>query len=790
MGLSSAIFRNRCLRAVRLLLLAALLFASLAGWSAPANQLHGTVRDQSGAVVPFAQVVLQAGDQTYQQTADANGAFAFSIGDATAGEITVSAAGFATVNLPWNASQTELAITLSLAPLQQTLQVTATRTPILPTGAEDITLQPGVSMLPSAQLNQWGAITIDDKLRQVPGFSLLRRSGSMTANPTSQGVSLRGLSANGSSRALVLKNGIPLNDPFGSWIFWGRVPVASLSEVQVVPGGISSLYGNDALGGVINLETRSAVQTNLAAEGSYGNENTPFGSAFAGVRFGQWAVAGSGEGFNTDGYITVPPDQRGSVDTPVSSQHGTGDLQIERFFGAGAGTGTGTGPSGGPSSSGRVFLDGTLYGENRHNGTPLQINSTTLRELAFGLDYASKSAGLFTLRLFGGTESYHQTFSSIAPGRNSESLTDNQHVPVQHMGLIAQWSRALSQRITLLAGLDAQAVEGFSDEQNYLLGRPTAFVSSGGSQQSLGAFLETVVQLSPRWSLTASAREDLWSNFDASTTRTPTNGNPSATIYPARGQNAFDPRLTLACRVGENFTLYASGYRSFRAPTLNELYRGFRVGNVQTLANAYLLAERFTGAEAGLRGAAFHGRLSYYGTFFWGIVTNPIANVTLSSTNLLIVRQRQNLGEIRAPGMQLGTSIQILPSLALSAAYQYVDSTVVSFPANPALVGNLVPLVSRNDFSFQATWSAPREFLVAVQGRTASNEFDDDQNLLPLGGYFVLSASLSHPLPKGLSFFVAAENLTNSSYEIARTPVVNLGQPILVRAGLRWQSRR
>ena len=60
---------------------------------------------------------------------------------------------------------------------------------------------------------------------------------------------------------LVLADGIPLNDPFGGWIYWARIPQTSLDQVQLVPGGVSALYGNDALGGVINLETRHAVQT-------------------------------------------------------------------------------------------------------------------------------------------------------------------------------------------------------------------------------------------------------------------------------------------------------------------------------------------------------------------------------------------------------------------------------------------------------------------------------------------------------------------------------------------------
>lgn len=739
-----------------------------------AETVSGAVKDRSGAVIPAAEVVLTTSGTALRQTTNASGTFSFSAVPGTAGELTVTALGFSSTKRTWRAGDSPLVIVLQPATIQQSLNVTATRTAILPTGAEDLELQPSTTILPSAALQQFGAITVDDKLRQVPGFSLLRRSGSMTANPTSQGVSLRGLGASGASRALVLNDGIPINDPYGSWIFWGRVPLASLDEAQVVPGGVSSLYGNDALGGVINLETRSSVQTNFAMEASFGNNNTPFGSAYGGLRSENWAVSGSAEGFNSDGYIDVPANIRGSVDTPVSSEHATSNVKVERFFG----------------EHGRMFLDGGLYGEHRDNGTPLQINATTLRELGFGTDWQSQRAGALTLRLFGGTENYHQTFSSIGPNRNSEALTNDQHVPVQQMGFIGQWSKAISSRFSMLAGLDGQDVQGWSLERSYVLGKPTANLANGGRQQYLGAFVEGIFQLSRRWSLSASAREDLWSNFDAHSSRTPIAGKTSTVYYPARGQNSFDPRATLSYRFDNGVVLYGSGYRSFRAPTLNELYRSFRVGNVQTLANPYLVAEHFAGFETGVRASMLHQRLQVNGTFFWGYVTSPIANVTLTVTPSLILRQRQNLGKIQAPGFQVGASWRITDTLNFSAAYQLVDSTVVSYPANPALVGNMIPLVPRNNVTFQATWQAPKRFMVAIQGRAASNEYDDDRNLLPLGSYFVLSGSVSHSLYKAVDMFVAGENITNSSYEIARTPYVNLGQPVLVRVGLRWQMPR
>lgn len=735
--------------------------------------LRGTVTDRSGAAVANANIALRTATQEFTQTTRPDGTFSFVGLDVSSGTLVISANGFAVSMTNWRAGDNDLAVTLQPAIVEQSLDITATRTAILPADIDDLHAQPDATSVSDEQLQQWGALATDDKLRNVAGFSLLRRSGSQTANPTSQGVSLRGLGANGASRALVLADGIPLNDPFGGWIYWARVPQSSLNQVQLVPGGVSALYGNDALGGVINLEAKSAIQTDGFVEGSYGNESSPFGSGWGALRFGKWALVGGGEGFRTDGYTAVPADVRGSVDTPVNSQYGSGTARLERIF----------------SDRGRMFLSGSLYGEDRNNGTPLQVNNTTVRQLAFGTDWNSPEAGLFTLRLYGGTQNYHQTFSSIAADRNSESLTNIQYVPVQQMGFMGQWSRQLAARFTLLAGLDGLYVDGFSNETSFSQGNPTALLSNGGTQESLGAFLEGIVQLTRRWSLTLSGREDLWSNLDASSTHAPVKGNSTRINYPDRGQNAFNPRLSTAYVMKNDITLYAAVYRSFRAPTLNELYRSFRVGNVQTQANPYLKAEHFSGAEGGVK-ATLSRRVAVRGSLFWGYTTDPVENVTVSSTHQLITRVRQNVGETRSCGFQAGTDLQLTSAVQLSATYQYTQSTVVSYLGNPALVGNWVPLVPRNEFVFQGTWSAPKRFFVAVQGRTAGNEFDDDQNLLPLGGYFVLSATVSYPLPKGFDLFFQGENLTNNEYEIGRTPVTTLGQPILVRGGFRWHGRR
>jgi outer membrane receptor protein involved in Fe transport len=167
-----------------------------------------------------------------------------------------------------------------------------------------------------------------------------------------------------------------------------------------------------------------------------------------------------------------------------------------------------------------------------------------------------------------------------------------------------------------------------------------------------------------------------------------------------------------------------------------------------------------------------------------------VENVTINSTPTLITRVRENLGRTQSIGFQLGTDIRFTNRITLNAGYQFMSTTVASYPGHSALVGNQIPLVPQNILTFQGTWAAPKMFMVAIQGRYESNEFDDDQNLFPLGSCFVLSATVSHSLPKGFTIFFQGENLTNNEYFIAKTPTPNLGQPILVRGGLRWQSRR
>src|SRR5439155_15193338 len=129
----------------------------------------------------------------------------------------------------------DLDVVLAPAVLLQDVTVTATRTE---QRLGDVPAS--ISVLRGDEIKQSPAVVADDLLRQIPTFSLFRRTSSLSSHPTSQGVSLRGVGPSGVSRTLVLVDGVPNNDPFGGWVYWSRVPMESSERIEVVDSSSSS----------------------------------------------------------------------------------------------------------------------------------------------------------------------------------------------------------------------------------------------------------------------------------------------------------------------------------------------------------------------------------------------------------------------------------------------------------------------------------------------------------------------------------------------------------------------
>jgi len=706
---------------------------------------------------------------------DSQGHFAFASVPSTSGIVEVRHDGFNPASRTWEASKSlNLEIVLQPASHSEQVTVSAARTPL------GLSESPGSTILFSTtDMAATPSVRVDDTLRQVPGFSLFRRSDSRTANASNQGVSLRGLGGTAASRAAVFEDGIPLVDAFGGWVYWDRIPREALSSAEVFRGGASNLYGSDALGGVVQFVTRQPEQPALALESSYGNERTPDLSFWTGTRAGPWDISLASEMFRTDGFIVVPTWQRGTVDTPANSEDATVELNIGHQLGGNA----------------RIFGRGSFFTELRHNGTAIQTNDTRLGEGAIGVDKQFSANDSLSFRAYGLVQGYDQRFSAVAPNRTSESLTDLQYVPEQAGGGAAQWTHLLGKRQTLIGGMDLMEVMGASDEQMFSSGTHTRNNASGGRQRILGLFGEDLMRVK-NWTILLDGRVDDWNNFHASSTCTPVSGpcpSPNA-LYPQRSDLAFSPRASVLRSLGSHGSVTASMYRAFRAPTLNELYRTFRMANVLTLNNPYLNAERLTGAEAGMNFNTLDRKLDLRGTFFWSDIVDPVQNVTTNPSSSPVLREKENVGRIRSRGVELDGVVHVSRDVQITAGYQFTAAKIVSYQVPQgavSLLGLDVAQVPRNIFTWEARYWNPSRLLLSVQGRFVGKQFDDDQNQYPLGRFYAMDVQIGRSLTRNLEIFAAAENISDERYQVANTPVAgggslfNSGPPTLYRIGLR-----
>jgi outer membrane receptor protein involved in Fe transport len=633
----------------------------------------------------------------------------------------------------------------------ETVIVSAYRSPL---PSED---SPASTRVMTAQaLRQAATPALDGKLREVPGFELFRRSSSLVANPTTEGVSLRGLGSTAASRSLVIFDGVPLNDPYGGWIHWEEIPEPVIQSVEVVRGGASDLYGSSAIGGVVSVIPVRPHGDSLQLSTSYGSEATTDDSLLGTFAKSAWSGMLGSTLVATDGYTLLAPDFRGPIDQPSNVHAQNALLELDRNF----------------HGEGRIFLRGSGLNEARHNGTPVQNNSTRLWRYTAGADTQH-----FVLRLYGADEDYHQSFSSIASNRASEKLTRLGRDPADELGGQVTWRQPVGPRLLLLAGADTHDIRAADYEQ--------LFSGAGGElrttshQRQTGVYGEALYT-PVNWTLSGSARVDHFSNFDAKQYMQP--GTFQA--LPTLGETVLDPRLGVTRRLGHSLALNASAFRAYRAPTENELYRTGQVGQQITKPNPDLRSERATGWETGLQVNMNRIGSAVRASYFWTQVNRPITALTLSVTPTQEILQRANLGQIESRGVSLDYSTQ-QRWIAVTGGYQFARATVTSFSQQPELVGKWIPQVARNMATAQVQVNRPRWGILSLQGRLSGRQFDDDLNNYLLHGYFRLDAYASHNVGRHLQLYADGENLFDRAIEVGRTPSLTLGTPRIARFGLR-----
>jgi len=387
---------------------------------------------------------------------------------------------------------------------------------------------------------------------------------------------------------------------------------------------------------------------------------------------------------------------------------------------------------------------------------------------------------------------------------------------------MVQWSKAIGGSNFFSAGTDWRWVDGDSHEDSYnaapgpvtppTQGSVLALQRvSGGTQQILGAYLQDIFTPLSKLTVTLSARVDSWRNYDAHNLETavipgtPTNNKPS---LPDRDDSVVSPRAAARYQVTSWLSAWGDIGKGFRAPTLNELYRQFRVGTVLTLANDQLGPERLVGGEAGVSLTPVRD-LTIRSTWFDNRVTNPVSNVTVSQAGANVTQQRQNLGETRIWGVQTDAEYRLGSFWRFSGGYLYNQAKVTDGGlANAALVGKFLPQVPVNRGSVRAAYTDSRYVNVAAGLQFIGLQFDDDLNarVVPaaalsdagypastepgLPGFVVLDLSASRAIGRSFEAFFGLENALNKQYFVGTLPTTT-GTPRLINGGvrIRWSGR-
>ena len=552
--------------------------------------------------------------------------------------------------------------------------------------------------------------SIDEMLASEPAFSLYRRQSAIFGNPTSAGVSLRNTGATAASRSLVLLDGIPQNDPFGAWVNWARYDALTLDSARIVSSAPALLWGNQAPAGVIQLNGASPFDERHSfrlAGGSHGSIGASTAHAMSNEERTR-AVTFAAFGFHTDGFYALDETQRGAVDRRLETEFFGEEIKFAWLLAPG------------------VTLEPKFshYYENRNNGTELSENSTDAFD--FSLRLTSEDAAVsWQAAAWHQRREFESVFTKVTDDRSSESISLDQF-DVPGLGTGAAWSAAWGDEETwsFQSGVDFRWLSGETNEDVGIFRRREA----GGEQWLAGVFVGSAWQMSERDRIHINARADQWTIDEGR--RIETSLASGALLLEERyeDRDGVEPSASFEWihempREVESRLALGSG---FRLPTLNELYRPFRVRDDIVEANAELDPERFLNAEAGLDWKA-NDEWKLGAAVFHHWISDAIANVPETPTPPSggTKSTRDNVDEARVAGLE--GSAEWLPheSVTLAVRGLWSKTEFAASPEQPLLEGKPFPQSPNLRVIADAEWRALEGVSLFGGVEYGASQFDD-----------------------------------------------------------------
>jgi vitamin B12 transporter len=614
---------------------------------------------------------------------------------------------------------------------------------------------------------------IEDALRDVAGFQSFRRTDSRAANPTSQGATLRALGGNASSRALVLLDGVPQADPFSGYIPFSALRPERLASVRVTRGGGAGAFGAGAVGGTIELASGGPNDlAPLFAQGFGGSRAASELSGGIAQRIGEGFVSFHGGWDRGDGYILIPPGQRGPADIPARY-----DAWSAALRGVAA-----------VDASTEIQGSALIFDDRRLRGAL----GTASR--SHGADASIKLVGRgtwgFEALAYVQARGFRSGFVAISADRASVTPTlDQFNTPSTGLGAKVEIRPPVGADANLRFGADIRHASGTTNEFfRYISGQPTRIRRAGGSTLTAGLFVEASRRFGPL-TLTGGARIDHWAIRDGSLSESVIGtGAPTLDLrFVDRSGARPTARFGAAYALSDVLNLRAAVYSGFRVPTLNELYRPFRVGADATAANGALKLERLKGIEGGFNWQRGPATLSLTG--YWNRLNDAIANVTLGTgpgnfpqVGFVVAggafRQRFNVDAIDVRGIEADAALT-LNSFRLSASYAFADARVRANGVAAPLNGKRPAQTPSHQGTATFAYTQKRGMSAALTVRYIGAQFEDDLAGRRLPAAFTVDGVVSMSLGRGLRLFARTENLFDEKVAagISASGLVDLATP-------------
>ena len=615
-----------------------------------------------------------------------------------------------------------------------------------------------------ARLTGTASGRLEDVLRDAAGFQQFRRSDSRSAQPTSQGATLRGLGGNASSRALILLDGVPQVDPFGGWVSFPAFDPIRLGRVRVTRGGGSGVHGPGALAGTIELSSAGPGDTDgISGDLSYGSRQSVDGSAMlsAPLCTGFGFIAGGYA--RGDGFVPVIAGARGPVDRPSPYEQASVAIR-------------GVVPVGVDSE---LQASGLGFYDRRERGVPFTGNSNVGADASLRL--IGRGAWGYEVLGYIQARKFTSSFAGINAARTVATQTlDQYNTPATGAGGRIEIRPPVGDRFTLRLGSDVRTTDGQTKELfTFVNALPTRIRAAGGRTATLGGFAEGSWEPADGLTLTAGGRIDRWWIRDGSLRENTLLTGAVLTNTAFADRSGWEPtgRGGVAYDVTDQLTLRTAAYLGWRLPTLNELYRPFRAGTDATAANAALAPETSRGVDGGVDWRPFPG-IRFGTTVFWNRLDDAIANVTLATGPGTFpgvgfvaaggaYRQRNNLDHIRSRGVEFDGEVAI-NLFRLRASYAYVDARVSADSIASALDGRDPAQTPQHQASGTLAW-ADQGFRASGTVRYVSSQFEDDLNARSLRDAVTFDALLAVPVTPRLSIEARGENLANKRVEAGIT---------------------